>query len=312
MGPTNIALVKLFQADQQLREAQSRLDAVTRNVRIQQRRVNDINEKLKLAQSRLREQQAHAGTLELDIKTRDAHVEKLRTQQQNAKNNKEYQTFLIEINTQKVDRNKIEEEAIKALETAERTQTEIKELHAGLENEQGKLKTMSDQITDQIKVLEAEIESLRPARQAAAEQVTPKAMLAFERLAERMDGEALSALAKTHPKKEEYICTACNMSLVVDVYNRLHSRDELVFCPSCQRILYIPADLPVEAAVHKKKPPREPRNADADIPAAPRRLQESAESVVNSVMEESEAVASDDASSSADQQSSDSSPQTSP
>jgi hypothetical protein len=48
--------------------------------------------------------------------------------------------------------------------------------------------------------------------------------------------------------------------------------------------LYIPADLPVETAVHKKKPPREPRNADADIPAAPRRLQESAENVVNSVM----------------------------
>lgn len=289
MGPTNIALVKLFKADQQLREAQSRLDAVTRNVRIQQRRVNDLNEKFKFAQSRLREQQAHAGALELDIKTRDAHVEKLRTQQQNAKNNKEYQTFLIEINTQKVDRNKVEEEAIKALEVVERTQTEIKELTAGIETEQNKLATMSEQITDQTRTLESEIESLKPARQAAADAVSPKAMTAFERLAERMDGEALSALAKTNPKREEYICTACNMSLVVDVYNRLHSRDDLVFCPSCQRILYIPADLPVEQAVHKKKPPREPRNADADIPAAPRRMQESAESVVNSVMPDAEA-----------------------
>ena len=57
----------------------------------------------------------------------------------------------------------------------------------------------------------------------------------FNRLADRFDGEAVAALAKPDRRREEYLCTACNMSLVVDVYNRLHSRDELVFCPSCQR-----------------------------------------------------------------------------
>src|SRR5207249_4899061 len=96
--------VKLFQADQALREAQGRLESASRSVRIQERRVHDLSENLKLNQSKLREQQAKAGELELDAKSRDAHIDKLRTQQQNSKNHKEYQAFLSEINTHKIDK----------------------------------------------------------------------------------------------------------------------------------------------------------------------------------------------------------------
>src|SRR5688500_12661160 len=128
MGPTNLALVKLFQVDQQLREAQARLDAATRDVRIQERKLNDLVERQKLAQTKLREAQVHSGNLELDLKTRDAHIEKLRNQQQLAHTNKEYQAFLIEINTAKVDRNKVEEETIRSMEQVERLQGEVKDL----------------------------------------------------------------------------------------------------------------------------------------------------------------------------------------
>src|SRR5262249_41228510 len=102
----------------------------------------------------------------------------------------------------------------------------------------------------------------------------------FDRLAERHEGEALSALSKPDPRREEYVCSACNMELVTDVYNKLHSRDELVFCPSCRRILYIPEDLPPETAVHKKKPSK-PKKAP-EIGAA-RGRQESAADVLNSL-----------------------------
>src|SRR5579885_3193691 len=102
MGPTNVALVRLYRAEMALREAQAKLDSAARNVRIQDRRVNDLGEKLRLAQQKLKEHQSSAGQLDLDLKTRDAHIEKLRTQQQTAKNNKEYQAFLVEINTAKV------------------------------------------------------------------------------------------------------------------------------------------------------------------------------------------------------------------
>ena len=253
MGPTNIALVKLFKADQALRDAQGRLDAAAKDVRIQDRKVADLTEKLKLAQSKLKEQQAHAAQLDLDLKTRDAQIEKLRTQQQTAKNNKEYQAFLVEINTAKVDRNKVEDEAIKVLEVVERCQNEAETLRVQLQADQQKLEALRVQSGQTLQKLQAEVEALRPARDKAAAEVSPRARDAFERIVERYEGESMSAIAKPDRRREEYVCTACNMSLVPDVYNKLHSRDDLVFCPSCRRILYIPEDLPPEQAINHPK-----------------------------------------------------------
>jgi predicted nucleic acid-binding Zn-ribbon protein len=283
MGPTNVALVSLFQADQKLREAQGRLDATTKNVRVQERRVRDLNDRINAANAKLKEQQAHGGNLDLDLKSRDAHIEKLRTQQQSAKTNKEYQAFLVEINTGKVDRNKIEEEAIKVLEGVEKIQAELKEMNAQLEGEKAKLATMQGEITARTKDIQDEINQLKPARDAAAQAVPAKAREAFERLADRFDGEAMSAIHKPDRRLEEYTCSACMMDLVRDVYNRLHTRDELVFCPSCRRILYIPDELPPELAVHK---PKERKTLAGKAPPAAINRQTSAVDVMRSVNKE--------------------------
>jgi len=283
MGPTNFALVKLFKADMKLREAQGRLDATTKNVRIQDRRVRDLNDRIAALQKQLKEQQSHAGTLDVDLKSRDAHIEKLRTQQQQAKNNKEYQAFLVEISTGKVDRNKVEEEAIKVLEGIEKLQAELKDLQAQQQAEAAKAAAMKEQITGQTAALQAEIDAIKPEREQASQAVPRQAREAFDRLADRFDGEAMSPLIKPDKRREEYSCSACMMDLVRDVYNKLHTRDELVFCPSCRRILYIPEDLPVEAAVHKVKERKErPQKA----PPAGTNRQTSAVDVLRSVTPE--------------------------
>ncbi len=271
MGPTNISLVKLFQADQKLREAQGRLDAASKNVRLQDRKVTDLNEKLKAAQTHLREQQSSAAQLELEVKSRDARIERLRSQQQVAKNNKEYQAFLVEINTEKVDRGKLEDELLKQMETVEKLQAEVKDLAALAEAEQAKLSTMREQMGQTLDALQAEVDALRPARDEAAAAVPAKLRDAFERLAERYEGEAMSPLLKPDRRREEYACGACNMDLVTDVYNKLHSRDELVFCPSCGRMLFIPEDLPPETAINSRGKHTESEPDSASKPRAPRK-----------------------------------------
>ena len=254
MGPTNVALVKLFRADQSLREAQERLDAATKNLRIQERKTNDLAEKLKVAQSHAKDLQVKSASLDLDLKTRDAHIEKLRSQQQVAKNNKEYQAFLLEISAGKADRGAVEERALALLGEVETAQKEATELAASLEAERTKLSQMKTQMSDTVAKLTAEIDALRAPREAAASALLPKAREVFNRLAEHHDGEALSAIMKPDRRKEEYVCSACMIDLVVDVYNKLHTRDEMVFCPSCRRILYIPDDLPPETAINTKGP----------------------------------------------------------
>ncbi len=266
MGPTNVALVRLFQADQVLREAQGRLDAAQKNVRIQERRVADLTEKVTASTAFLRDQQATAARLDLDIKSRDALIDRLREQQKTATNSKVYQTFLVEINTAKVDRGKIEDETIAAMEIVEKSQAELATTSALLETERTRLAEMRAQVGDTVAKLSAEVSELQPARDAAAAALPVSARNAFERLAEHHEGESMSAIAKPDRRREEYLCTTCNMELVTDVYNKLHSRDELVFCPSCRRILYIPADLPPELAVRKPRESKRKESAPAQPP----------------------------------------------
>jgi predicted nucleic acid-binding Zn-ribbon protein len=280
MGPTNIALVKLFTADQQLRQAQERYDQAARSVRLQERKVNELAARLQATQQTLRENQSSAAQLDLDIKTRDAKIEKFRTQQQQAKNAKEYQAFLVEINTEKADRNKVEDETLKVLEQVERLQGEAKAIGTQLEEERKRLNELQAQIGGRLAELQADIDRLRPAREQAYSALPPKARQGFERLSEHHEGEAMAPLVKPDKRREEYVCGSCNMSLVVDVYNRLHSRDELVTCASCGRLLYIPDDLPPDQAINKAKEKKEPRKK---IPGAAANRQELAESVVGSV-----------------------------
>lgn len=297
MGPTNQALVKLFHADTQLREAQSRLDMATRNVRLQQNKVADLAARHAAAKTEHTKLSARSAELNLEIQSREQKIEHLREQQNSAQNNREYQAFLVQINTQKVDRQKFEEEALGVMESVEKLGAEATSVAATQEAEKTKLDQMAGQIDDRVKTLTAAIEALRPARDAAAAEVPDKAMQVYNRLADRYEGDAMESIDKPHPKREEYIATTCNIDLTVDVYNRLHSRDDLTFCPQCGRILYIPEELTVDKAVHKPKVKKErtpavkkPRAKKEEL-AAPVQRQTLASSVVTSVDEDEEETA---------------------
>jgi hypothetical protein len=169
------------------------------------------------------------------------------------------------------------------MEENETAAAAVKEMQTQLDGEKAKLATMQAEIVDKTAALRQEIEAIKPEREAAASAVPAKALQAFDRLADRFDGEALSPLVKPDRRAEEYTCTSCMMGLVRDVYNRLHTRDDLVFCPSCQRILYIPEDLTPEVAVHKPKERKE-RTQKAP-PAVPGR-QSNAVDVLRSINQE--------------------------
>jgi predicted nucleic acid-binding Zn-ribbon protein len=65
--------------------------------------------------------------------------------------------------------------------------------------------------------------------------------MAFERACERHDGEALALIQKAHPKRAEYTCTGCHMSVTLETINALQTKDEVQLCQHCQRILYLEA-----------------------------------------------------------------------
>lgn len=252
MGPTTQALLSLFQADTELRAAKERLDAATRGIRVQRRRVAGLKEQLDAARDAQKHARANADRLNLDVETRSAHIEHLREQQQSAEDNKQYQALLIDINTHKADREKVETEALAAMEVAETKHAEVEAAEAALASETQKLEDLEQSNDETVKRLTAEVEALVPARDEAAAGVKPANLQLFDKLSERYDGESLAPIEMPDARRMEYFCGACNSEMPVDVYNRVHSRDEVTVCPMCSRVLFIPVNLTPDQAVPKK------------------------------------------------------------
>lgn len=253
MGPTNLALLELFRADTTLRQAQTALDEATRGVRVQKKRAELAGQAHDQTVRRLKQARAQQMELDSDLKARDARIEHLRQQQETAQNHRQFQSFLIEINNQKLDRGRIEEQAVQKLNDVEELQKLQAEQAETVAAEKQRAEQLEAEIDQKTRQLQAEIARLEPLREEAASKVSPKALTIFDRLADNYDGEAMAAVGHIEGRTEGYFCTVCNMELVVDVYNRLMTRDEVLTCPGCGRMLYVPEDLTPEMAVRQKK-----------------------------------------------------------
>ena len=63
-------------------------------------------------------------------------------------------------------------------------------------------------------------------------------------------------------------CTICNIGLRPQFYQDVKKGDSVLSCENCQRILYIPDDLPPEMAVNKRKERKDPTSKDSSDAAA--------------------------------------------
>ncbi|MBU0716626.1 MAG: hypothetical protein KJ749_00115, partial [Planctomycetes bacterium] len=160
-----------------------------------------------------------------------------------ARTNKEYSAILAAMNLEKADAAKLESAILELMDEVQRLQKEVE----GIEAEHGKflekvsgaeevLRAFDEQHADQQTKLNAQ-------REACSDDIAPATLSSFMRVAEHHDGEAMAAIAKLHPKREEYLCEGCNMKVTLEVVNALQTRDEIQPCNNCGRLLYLDPSL---------------------------------------------------------------------
>jgi predicted nucleic acid-binding Zn-ribbon protein len=239
----NDALRELFLVDQQLRGLSHGLDAAKAHCRSQQSKIDQFNRQLTELTGQLRQTQATEQNFENDAASIEERINRLRDQMNSAKTNKEYSAFLVEVNTLKIDKGKIDERALELLGQVDTLKAKIEDIRTRLA-EQEKIKAMAEQevakrqaeVGDQLAVLKTQ-------RDAAAAKVSPSELAIFERLAESMEGEAMAAVQQEDPREMEFVCGGCYMSIPVERVNQLVTQDRMVRCTSCTRILYLSSEV---------------------------------------------------------------------
>jgi len=241
MGATLDTLHRLQFIEDKLRSLREQIKSKQRSVRARQNRVAKIERDAADLHQAIRQAQAQSDKLELDRKAREEHITSLREALNRTKSNKDYAAILTQLNTEKADIMKLEDETLKALSQVDEHRKTESELQAKLAVEQEQVAKLARIAQETEAKMAAKLEALEAQRTAATDQIPPAVLNVFERACERHEGEAMAQLEQVHPKRAEYVCSGCNMSIPLEVINAIQSRDDIQQCETCSRILYIDA-----------------------------------------------------------------------
>lgn len=239
MGATLDALHRLQEVELQIAEIREGINRKARAVTRHQAKIAEINTKITAQQAAIRHDQMEADRLDLDVKSHEADIAKLRAALNVSKTNKEYSAVLTQLNTNKADNGKVEERVLTILTQIDVKKKEMAALHDERAAEEGRLaesqaavKAVEDASRDRLNRLQAE-------RDAASAAVPKAALDIFNRISQKLDGEAMAHVIRTNPKRAEFACSGCNMAINIEQVNSIMSRDEAVTCKVCGRILYL-------------------------------------------------------------------------
>jgi uncharacterized protein len=241
MGATLEALQRLQRIETQLRSVRGQIETKKRSVQAHQRRLATLERQVADSHDLIRQAQANADKLDLDRKSHEEHVKNLRERLNQTKTNKEYAAALTQLNTDKADTLKIEDQVLAAMAKVDELRKKEAESRAILEKEKARMGETEKSVQDLENKLAAQIKDLEAQREAAAEEIPADALRVFERARDKHEGEAMAHVEQPHPRRAEYICSGCNMSITLQTLNSLHSRDDVQVCHVCSRILYLDA-----------------------------------------------------------------------
>jgi predicted nucleic acid-binding Zn-ribbon protein len=240
MGPILQKLLDLQSIDIDLHKLHRRQKARRRAVDIQEARIAQHSAQRDALKAKEMNKRMLTDQLELKIREVEERSGKLREALNKARNNKEYATFLTEINTIKADNARVEDQEIAVLAEVEALGEQIQAIDQTLAEEKARLDELNESLGDELTKLAAMVDSLQAKRDAATEGISPAHLVIFDALSAKHDGEAMAPVQQAGRKTPfTYTCGGCFMSLTPEHSNALQTRDEVRQCDSCHRVLYV-------------------------------------------------------------------------
>ncbi len=232
-------LAQLQSVENRLRAAKAKLARCRRSVVLQENRIRSEQNTLEAKKEELQLTRIQCDRLELDLKGRDQQIAKLRAALNTAKTNKEYASLLTILNTSKADNSKVEIQILELMKAIEADEAECQKSREEIDAQKEKLEQVRKEAEASAVSLQEEVASVQSEWDEAAAMITPDALEVFKRVAETYDGEAVVDVEEQEGRSAVYSCGGCFMSITNESVNLLMTRDEIIRCSNCTRILIL-------------------------------------------------------------------------
>ncbi len=250
--PLQDQLYTYFELDQRVRAMRSRLDAATRRRDAQQRKLDQLKQADAELDQQLKTAKAHAGTLENEADAIESRITAQRDKMNSATSNKEYSALLVEVNTLKADKSKVDDAQLEAMTKADALEAEANGLGEKIEAQSKLVAGAEKEVSEAQEEVGGKVEELEAERDAAGAPLSDDIRKTFDRLSHTYDGEAMAEIEEQDRRRMEYTCGGCYTLLPVESVNALITRpDQLTTCGTCNRILYVGQELRESLAASK-------------------------------------------------------------
>lgn len=239
MGVKLQALAEFQDLELQIVDIRRQLERKDKQVQAQGKKLEALRAGIASERDEIRKSQAQFDETDVDIKGRSGHVTKLREQLNSVRTNKEYAAILQQINSERADMQRVETKALEMMQGLETRKAALGERQKTEQAEVARLDALMAESEQARQQYSARLNALQQRRDTAAAKLDKDTITHFERLSERYDGEAMAELVRPNPRRDEFICGGCNMSVQADRANSLRTKDEIITCKNCGRILFM-------------------------------------------------------------------------
>jgi len=195
------------------------------------REINETKTKLETTKEELSKAQVKQKSLELELKTKEADLQKYQQKMMSIKTNKEYDALVAEIDAIK---EAISSGETELLETIER----VSELEKDVATLEEKTVSVEDSNTKQLSILQEKIDSIgdkmtdiQDSRGEIMGQIPKRTMSVYERVRRGKGGQAVVPVKKR-------ACGACFKALTPKKVQEVKRADRIYTCENCGAIIY--------------------------------------------------------------------------
>jgi predicted nucleic acid-binding Zn-ribbon protein len=226
-------IIQLQHLDSEIHATSLILEGIPRLIQDIDKRIQAGSKAVAEAKDRMAQNQKRRRDLETEVKDIKAQIGKYKRQLNEVKTNKEYTSFLKEIEEAQHKVDSLEETIIAEMLSADDIEEEIRTASLRQGQDEANLRKERLALDEKAKEMERKKARLLQERDAVLPRVPPDQMRLYEAIFLKKGGIALS------PVKDDF-CSMCHMRIRPQMLNEIRDKAKIILCENCGRILYWP------------------------------------------------------------------------
>jgi uncharacterized protein len=252
-------LLQLQEADREIRRLNEEIAALPRRVTVIEAKLADTKAELEKAKAAIKADEVARRKYETAIQDLQGKISKYRDQSLEVKTNEQYRALLHEIQFAEQEIRSNEDKILELMVNAEAREKQVKAAEVELKAETAEIEKEKADARQRTAEDEKQLTEWNAKRDKLRGGFSPDLLRQYERVS-KFRG---TGIAEVRDQK----CMGCQVMLRPQTYNEVRSADRIVYCDSCQRVLYFnPAN--EVAAERAPQPPRRRPRPKSDAPQA--------------------------------------------